>query len=97
MWTLQAAISISIIKIVSPQCKYLSDIVSSTVLWYMGPSFKQIMLVKIGSYIKNVEVIITDDLGLQPLNPDSSNILLDCIEDSLIIYPIPLKIRIPTN
>ena len=96
MWTLQAAISISIIKIVSPQCKYLSDIASSTVLWYMGPSFKQIMLVKIGSYIKNVEVIITDDLGLQPLNPDSSNILLDCI-DSLIIYPIPLKIRIPTN
>ena len=54
------------------------------------------MLVKIGSSIKNVEVIITDDLGLPPLNPDSSNILLDCI-DSLIIYPIPLKIRIPTN
>ena len=59
-------------------------------------SFMQIMLVKIGSSIKNVEVIITDDLGLPPLNPDSSNILLDCI-DSLIIYPIPLKIRIPTN
>ena len=56
----------------------------------------QIMLVKIGSSIKNVELIITDDLGLPPLNPDSSNILLDCI-DSLIIYPIPLKIRIPTN
>ena len=34
------------------------------------------MLVKIGSSIKNVEIIITDDLGLQPLNPDSSNILL---------------------
>ena len=91
MWTLQAAISISIIKIVSPQCKYLSDIVSAQV-----KSFMQIMLVKIGSSIKNVEVIITDDLGLPPLNPDSSNILLDCI-DSLIIYPIPLKIRIPTN
>ena len=75
----------------------ISQVLQCSGIWAQVKSFKQIMLVKIGSSIKNVEVIITDDLGLQPLNPDSSNILLDCIEDSLIIYPIPLKIRIPTN